>query len=95
MRKLGIATAQFFIYLLFVLATVGVLLSGLLMIAWVFVWRGLAFPVGLREIAFLWGAALVAFALGLTVYAVGSKVLGRSNQVRAGSRTRPAAELSV
>jgi hypothetical protein len=70
MRTLGIATTSFFIHALFVLATVGVLLAGILTGLWLVVWRGLQFPVGPREIASLLGGGLLAALLGFVVYGV-------------------------
>lgn len=68
MRLLGVATTHFVLYLLFVAATVSVLLSVILAILWALVWRGLGFPVGPREIAFVLLGGGVLAALGYAVW---------------------------
>jgi hypothetical protein len=67
MRTFGIATANVLLYVLFVGATVCVLLGVLLAGLQIVVWPGLAFPVGGLQIALLFAAAAAAVGLGTAV----------------------------
>jgi hypothetical protein len=68
MRTFGIATANVFLYVLFVGATVCVLLGVLLAGLRVVVWPGLAFPIGGLEIGLLFGAAAAAVGIGTAFF---------------------------
>ena len=73
MRTVGSVTTIFLIHLLFVFAVTLVLLTVVLFGLWALVWRGLEFPVGLREIALVLGGGVASAILGYGVYWFGRR----------------------
>lgn len=70
MRRAGLLLSNVLLHTLFVAATVCLLLALLVAAGHVVVWRGLDFPVGLRQAGQFAGGALVAYGAGGLLYAV-------------------------
>jgi hypothetical protein len=68
MRTLGAAATNVLLYLLFVSATVCLLLAAILTVLRVIVWSGLEFPVGARQVGLLLGVAAATTLLGFGLY---------------------------
>lgn len=86
MRQAGLILSNVVLHALFVTATVCLLLALLVAAGHVVVWRGLDFPVGLRQAGQFGGWALVGYGAGWLIYA-GLRGLFPAERSGGGKRT--------
>jgi hypothetical protein len=68
MRQIGLVVSNLTLYALFVGATVSLMLGLLVAAGHAVIWRGLDFPIGLRQAAQFGGWAAMGYGLGWLLY---------------------------